>query len=894
MNRSLRGQLGFLALLAMLDGVASAAALPPFRVDPTLLGLPPAPEPSPVVSAPTTSAATAANSASVVPPAPATAQAGGKQQEASPPAATRQGSGVALANSSSPATTNPPGNSTLPAFRVDPALLGLTARPEASVQGTVAAAVPFVGSTTSVPIAAQPVSSDKAPVLIEADRIDGTTSVETVALGNVDLQRADRTLKSDRLVYREPIDEAEATGNVKLTGTGEVITGPHLKLKLGDSIGTFDSPAYSVHRLPVPAKDSSNPLDQYGNLKRKPAVLDASGTAVRLNFEGKDRYRMSDATYSTCPASKAGQDWFVRVSDLSLDYTQSLAVAKGATVYFMDMPILYSPWMSFTLDSQRKTGLLAPTIGSTSKSGIETTLPFYWNIAPDMDATIAPRIMAKRGVQWGGEYRYLGQSYSGQISGEYLPDDHLLHTNRSAITFEHKQIFGGGLSGSFNLNRVSDDAYFTDLSTRLANITQTNLLRQGRLDYGGGWWSGSLMAQRYQTLQDPLQPPIAHPYDRLPQLLVSADRADFPFGSEMIFSGEYVKFSNPFGANVQGNRTTLYPQLSLPLQTASFYVTPKIGIHSTRYQLDWHDVPFSQQPVGGGPDQVSRNVPILSIDSGMIFERPLDWFGQSMTQTLEPRAYYLKVPRKDQSLIPTFDTGLADFNFAQIFSENRFSGGDRIADANQLTVAATTRLIDPSSGEELIRGAIGQRYYFTDQTVTLKAGDPIRTKRLADFLGAVSGKLSRDLNLDSGIEYNYHDQQLQRFSITTRYQPEPGKVLNAGYRYTDALLKQIDFSAQWPLFGGWHGVGRYNYSLRDKRVIESIAGLEYDGGCWASRFVVQRVASAAGQANSSIFIQLELNGFSDIGSSPLSILRRDIKGYGQITQPTADPVFAGQ
>jgi LPS-assembly protein len=637
--------------------------------------------------------------------------------------------------------------------------------------------------------------------------------------------------------------------------------------------------------LPAPAKDSNNPFNQYGNAKRKPEILNASGTAARLDFEGKDRYRMSDATYSTCPASTAGPDWFVRVSDLSLDYTQSLAVAHGATVYFMDTPILYSPWMSFTLDNQRKTGLLAPTIGSSSNSGIETTLPFYWNIAPDMDATIAPRIMDKRGVQWGGEYRYLAQNYSGQISGEYLPDDHLLHTSRSAVTLEHRQNFGGGLSGSLNLNRVSDDAYFTDLSTRLSNITQTNLLRQGQLNYGGGWWSASLLAQRYQTLQDPLQPPIAHPYDRLPQLLMFADRADFPFGTEMTFSGEYVKFSNPFGSKVEGNRTTLYPQLSLPMQISAFYVTPKIGFHSTRYHLD-------QQAIGV-PDQITRNVPIFSIDGGVTFERPLDWFGQSMTQTLEPRAFYLRVPRKDQSQIPVFDTGLADFNFAQIFSENIFSGGDRVADANQLTMAVTSRLIDPENGEELIRGAVGQRYYFADQTVILPGGTP-RTNRLSDFLGAISGKVTKDVSLDSGVEYNYHDQILQRFNIMARYQPEAGKVLNAGYRYTDALLKQIDVSGQWPLFGGWHGVARYNYSLRDKRVIESIAGLEYDGGCWVSRFVMQRVASAVGQANTSLFIQLELNGFSDIGSNPLSILRRDIRGYGLITQPTADPVFAGQ
>jgi LPS-assembly protein len=540
--------------------------------------------------------------------------------------------------------------------------------------------------------------------------------------------------------------------------------------------------------------------------------------------------------------------------------------------------------MTFTLDNQRKTGLLSPTIGSTSKSGLEITTPFYWNIAPDMDATIAPRYMAKRGTQWGGEYRYLGQSYSGKIAGEYLENDQITHTNRNALTIVHNQDFGYGFTGALNLNGVSDDTYFTDLSTRLSNVTQTNLLREGRINYGGGgWWSASLMAQRFQTLQDPSLPPVAIPYDRLPQLLVNADRADLPLGTEGIFSGEYVDFSNPTGTAVEGKRTTLYPQLAYPIQTALFYVTPKVGFHSTRYEL--------VQQAAGVPDQITRNVPIFSIDSGTVFERQLQLFDQDLTQTLEPRAYYLRVPKRDQSQIPLFDTGVADFNFAQIFSENSYSGGDRISDANQLTLAVTSRLIDTESGEEMVRAAVGQRYYFADQTVTIP-GVAARTGHIADFLAALSGKVNRELSIDTGMQYNYQDKQVERLNVGGSYQPEAGKVFNAGYRYTRSLLRQIDTSAQWPLFGGWHAVGRYNYSLRDKRIVESIAGLEYDGGCWATRFVVQRLATAVGQVNNSIFVQLELSGFSDIGSNPLDVLKRNIPGYGRITQPTADRVFA--
>ena len=695
------------------------------------------------------------------------------------------------------------------------------------------------------------------------------------------MQNGERAISADKLVYREPVDEAEATGNVKLTGPGERISGPHLKLKLGESVGSFDSPAYAIHRLSAPATSASTGAT---TAPSGGTVIDATGTAAQLKFEGADKYRLTKATYSTCPASGGNPDWFARIGDLSLDYANSSAVAKDATIIFKGVPILYSPWMSFTLDKQRKTGLLSPTIGSTSKGGLEFTTPFYWNIAPNMDATIAPRVMSKRGVQWTGEYRYLGQDYKGQIAGEYLEKDHITHSNRNALTIAHEQNFGYGFSGSLNLNKVSDDTYFTDLSTRLSNITQTNLLREGRLNYGGGgWWWATLMAQRYQTLQDPTQPPVVIPYDRIPQLLVGADRPDLPFGTELLFSGEYVSFSKPTGAAVEGKRTTLYPQLAYPIQTAAFYVTPKVGFHSTRYTLD--------QQAPGTPNEITRNVPILSVDSGVVFERSLNLFSQQLTQTLEPRAYYLKIPSRDQSLIPIFDTGLADFNFAQIFSENTYSGGDRIDNANQLTLALTSRLIDTGSGEEFLRGALGQRYYFTDQTVTIPGVAP-RTGRVADFLAALSGKLTHELSVDSGVEYNRQDEEVQRLNIGARYQPEPGKVVNAGYRYTRSLLRQIDTSAQWPLFGGWHAVGRYNYSFRDKRAVETIGGLEYDGGCWAARFVVQRLATAVGQVNNSVFLQLELNGFSDIGSNPLELLKRNIPGYGRITQPTADPVFA--
>ena len=720
-------------------------------------------------------------------------------------------------------------------------------------------------------------SVDPRPTFVSAGHISGRNEVETLARGNVELRRIGSTLTCDVLTYRQDEDQVEAVGNVRLTQNDDVIVGPRLQLRLEDNVGFFDEPQYSIKRA-ASAKT--------GGFQGQ--LTTGSGRARRIDFEGEDQYRLTEASYSTCAPGDLA--WYARASSMSLDYTRETGEARDATLVFKDVPILYAPWLGFSLNNQRKSGLLSPTFGTTSKGGIELTVPYFWNIAPDMDMTISPRAMAKRGVQWNGEFRYLDQNYNGMSRLEYLPDDLIAHRSRSSMSLVHAQNFGGGFAGNLNLNNVSDDSYFSDLSSRIANIAQNNLLRQGVLSYTSSWWNLSLIAQRFQTLQDPELPPVGVPYHRLPQLSLNALRADLPFGSVFNFNGEFVNFSHP--TLPLARRATLFPQFWLPLQTAAFYITPKVGLHLSHYALE--------RQAAGTPDLLTRKVPTYSVDSGMFFERNLDWSGQSLTQTLEPRFYYLYVPSRDQHLIPVFDTGLADFNFAQIFSDNRYVGNDRIADANQATIALTSRLIDPLTGSELLRGMVGQRYYFRVQDVSLP-GENVRTSKSADLLAAVSGKVSPTFYLDSGWQYNPAEHKTNRLTLAGRYQPEPGKVISAGYRYNRDLLNptapinqisQIDVTGQWPLSGGWSGVGRYNYSLNENRIIEAIGGLEYNAGCWATRFVVQRIATAAGNSNSAFFVQLELNGFSNIGSNPLDMLKRNIPGYGRINQPVADPVFA--
>ena len=896
MPPSQRGQFGtglLLVLLALTVGPVAAEPLLPLRINPALLGTGTlsSPEVASVPDLRITKPSPAASPVRVEPPP--TARVDLMPQQARPlvasapqPAPVPKAAVTEVSQRSDEIKAVPSQQATTETMQkpLEPPLIGERPVLPPLYSAHVAAGElpePVLRNTAGVmPYLKR--SGELLPTFIAADRIAGKNDVEVVADGNVELRKRNSILQSDRLTYWQGSDEMQAEGNVRLSRDGDRVRGPKMRMKMGDSTGFFEQPEYSIRRI----KTGSAATLWTGTEERvSPELTTGQGAAGRMEFEGEGKYRLTDATYSTCtPAAGRDPDWFARTTDLRLDYDAEQGTASNATLYFMGAPILYSPWLSFSLNNERKSGLLTPTFGSTSRGGAEYTQPFYWNIAQNMDATIAPRFMSKRGTLWKSEYRYLTSSSRGALQSQYLPDDRLEHKRRSAYSIMHSQHLGYGVNGALDLNGASDGTFFSDLGSGSSVVAQTNLLRQGTLNYNASWWSANLLAQSFQTLQDPSLPQVTEPYRRLPQVTLSANRGDLPLGLNFAFSGEYVNFRNP--TLVQSRRFTTYPQISLPLQTEMFSVTPKIGVHSTRYTLD--------RQAAGTPEKLTRSVPIFSVDSGVAFEREIDWMGKSLTQTLEPRVYYLYVPVRDQTLIPIFDTGITDFNFAQIFGENRYSGGDRIGDANQATAMLTSRILDPLTGAEIMRAAFGQRFYFSTQNVGLPASttapaEVLRTDRQTDFLGSVSGRILPKTYVDTGIQYNPRLNQVERLNLGGRYQPAAGKTLNAGYRYTrDQLgvagLGQVDISGQWPVFGGWHAVGRFNYSTKDRRMVESVAGLEYDGGCWVGRVVFQRLATQTQASNTALFFQLELNGFAKVGSNPLDILRRSVPGYGVINQ----------
>lgn len=763
------------------------------------------------------------------------------------------------------------------------------AAPTARVTQTTPSAsqAPATPAAAAQPAAALPAGSTE----VRALRIRGTRAVELVAEGDAELQRDDILLTADTLTYREPTDEAFAEGNVRLRQGDDVMSGPSANLVVGERIGAFQSPRYEITRM----KEALEPGDP-------PRQVSGGGQADVLHFEGENQYRLENATWSTCKVDDP--DWYIKARDLELDYDREIGVAHGSTVVFQDVPLFWMPWAEFPLVGQRQSGILPPTFGSSNKTGLDLTVPYYWNIAPNYDATITPRYMGRRGLQLGGEFRYMGYGYSGIARAEWLSRDRITGEERTLGSLQHYQQITPTLIGSVDLNAVSDDEYFEDLSSHVSMASRVNLLREGRLTYvGGAWWTASALVQSYQTLNPDPDNPVATPYRRMPQLLLNASRPDLPAGLAFDWNSEYVKFTHPDeGLNPgtslpifsEGSRFTVYPQLSLPYQQPGYYITPKVGVHYTKYDLD---EPF----IADGRTSISRSVPIFSVDSGLTFERDAHFFGENFTQTLEPRLYYLNVPYRRQDDIPLFDTSRYDFGFAQIFAENRYSGGDRIGDANQLTAAVTTRLIDPETGAERMRALVGQRYYFEDQRVT--ASEAARTSRRTDVLGGFSGRITRYSTFDTLVQYNPIDNETERFNATFRYQPEFAKALNLSYRYARNLvsinpdgttamgLRDVDVSGQWPLGGGWYGVGRLTHSLKDDRLTEAIGGLEYDGGCWVFRVAMHRFATDPNDVTKAVFVQLELNDLASIGSSPVNLIKRSVPGYGKINDPAANRVF---
>lgn len=689
---------------------------------------------------------------------------------------------------------------------------------------------------------------------LEADRIVGEAERSVVATGNVTLRQRGATIRADRVEYLVEQQTAVATGGVRLERFGDTATGPMLRYNLANDTGEMDEPVFEFPKT--------------GDRK-----MASRGHAARAVLGENRQSTLHLAEYTSCPAPR--DDWFIRVRSLDIDAVTNLGRAYGTAVYFLGVPILYSPFLSFPLDNKRRTGFLAPTFGTSARSGFEVELPYYWNIAENRDATLSPKLYTRRGLQLGGEFRYLEPRFSGQLDAEYLPQDRVTGSDRYFAGMRHAHDLGRGWHAAVNAQKVSDDDYFRDLSTKIAATSQTNLPRDAIVAYDDDVWSVSARALAYQTLQDPNGAPVPIPYRILPRLLATGVQQNF-HGVDWQFFGEYANFRHPQLAN--GQRAIVYPSVAFPIRRSYGYAVAKFGYHMTRYELGDN---------ASDLDDARRSLPISSLDAGLFFDRDMRWSGRAFQQTLEPRLFYLNVPFREQGRLPNFTTAESDFNFSQLFTENRFVGGDRVGDANQMTLAVTSRLIESATGLERFRAALGQVYYFDPPRVTL--GDAPRDDKSSDIVALAASQMAPSLTLEAGVQYTPNLNRSQKLTLAAHYLPVPGRVINAAYRFargsidaTDparAGIEQVDFSTQWPITRDINALARWNWSLRDKKLLEGLVGFEYNAGCWQLRAVAHRFITATQQYSTSFQIQLELSGLSRIGINPLETLRQNISGY---------------
>lgn len=702
---------------------------------------------------------------------------------------------------------------------------------------------------------------------VNADKIEGQTQVGVRAEGDVIVERNADVLNADWAQYDQATDTVTAGDRFTLYQNGSTVSGDQLVYNLKNQTG--------------------------------------SGTAVRLNTEqggrrlqsvsekaelkGKGLYKLINTKFNTCSPGDAS--WYIQAQSIEADESTGIGVAKHASLVFGGVPVLYTPWADFPINGNRKSGLLVPTI-ATGSDGLELSLPYYFNLAPNLDATFRPGIISSRGVQLGGQVRYLEPKFNGVIDGDWMPHDKKRHeNNRYQIKFDHNHQLTDKLSGGISFNQVSDDNYYRDFYGREDIASNVNLNRQLWLNYGDNIWGGSfdgaLNVQKYQTLanQDGYKD---EPYAIMPRL---TGRWQKTMGKANInvFS-QFTRFVHD--SKQDGSRTVLYPSIRWDFNNQWGYIRPKIGVHATYYDLG----SFGNQ----SGRRVSRVLPIFNVDTGMTFERNANLFGNAYLQTLEPRLFYNYIPTKSQNDLPNFDTSENSFSYNQLFRENLYVGNDRINSANSLTAAAQTRFFNPNNGTELFRAGIGQKFYFKNDKVLLDGSVGRYERSQSDWVAFVHGKLSNSIHAGFDVHYNQNERRAESYAATIRYNPEPGKVLSARYKYgrNERIylqangdyfydkLSQVDLAAQWPLSKNLYAVARYNYEIEAKKPLEMLIGAEYKSncGCWSASLVGQRYVTGENSHKNAVFFNLQLKDLSNIGNNPFEKLRLAIPGYSKTNE----------
>jgi LPS-assembly protein len=708
---------------------------------------------------------------------------------------------------------------------------------------------------------------------IEADEAVATDKNIIDFEGDVVITRDDQQLLADKASYNKTDEFFTAQGNVEISQPGVTFQG--------------DSASYQTQSREGKLKHSSYQLP--AQLTQSPA----QGKATNLQFE-PGLIKMTDPTFSSCPAS--AEDWVIKTSEMNLYTEAGYGDGKHAIVYFKGIPFFYSPYIQFPLNDKRSSGFLLPEVGYSSKNGADFSTPYYWNIAPNMDATITPRVLSKRGMMLGSQFRYLGENQYAELYAEYLNDSSPnedreaeeiavrgdnISANRGSVSLQHDARLSQSWNSHVDFNYVSDNYYIDDFGNNLKDRSVNHLLREGRISYANSFLNFSGTVQGYQELRQDV-----NTYSRLPQILLSSyntfQPAGIPLGAG--FNSEAVVFAKNWDFNQaadEGQRYTIRPYVDIPYTRQYGFIKPKVSLDMVQYSL-------SETQTAGAETDFNRTLPIISLDSGLFFEKELSLFNTEMLQTLEPRLFYLYVPHDDQNNQPLFDTTLNHFTFSQLFRENRFSGNDRLGDANQISFALTSRFFDNSNGFERFRASIGQVVYFQDREVQLNSASPIETTSTSAIATEVASHFLPHWNTSLSMMYDPHQSEIDTSTFRLQYKSDAYHIINFDYTYkADGTVTenydQVDLSAYWKVAPQWRALARWNYSMQDSFSLESMLGLEYDSCCYAMRLVVSREqAYETDKADNRLMLQMQFKGLASIGNISDRTLSNDIPGFEKI------------
>ncbi len=720
------------------------------------------------------------------------------------------------------------------------------------------------------------VPDDLSPTFTSSKKLDGVMDRQMQLDGDAVIRRGRTVIKGDVIVYDPDTDVVDIEGNATLLKDTTYFKGTRAKLRVDAQEGWMEDPNYELRGI------------------------GGYGKADRVDFKEGNEFELENLTYSTCRPENL--DWYLSASRMDVEEDTKSASGTNAVLHFFNVPVLYTPVFVLPVGSGRRSGFLSPTYGSVNRGGVkgwDITLPYYVNIAPNRDMTLFPRYIEGRGEQLGAEFRYLDRNYAGIVTAEVL-DDAAFGKNRWAFSLKHTQNLATGLVGYTDFSKVSDDLYVDDLGKSLNGVINRQFNQEIGTRYTNSGWSVLTRVQNYQTLQPDPANQVVLPYDREPQVNAKYIRNNWN-GLNFSFESDVTRFTYKGLSSVDrtfsaGNRAYAVSSVAKPFMTPGYYLTPKLTLRSTQYTVD----PFP------GQADLNRNVtlPTFSLDSGLVLERDAlelnKVFNRNILMTLEPRVFYVNTPYKYQSDLPLFDTGAAGFGISQIFSENTFAGNDRIADNNKVTFGITSRILDADTGVERLRAILAQRIDMEGQQVTLTGQAQTQVKR-SDLLAGLSTRLAGNFNLDALAQYNDQISQIVQQSVTASYRPEVRKLLNVSYKRSvdindkdsnnnpRATTDQYELSGQWPITRQWYGVARYNYDLISNKVLNRVAGLEYDADCWVLKVVQRRYQNTSILATSEIYMQIDFKGFSGFGNNPIDLIRFNIPGYEPIS-PNPAPI----